>query len=90
MIAANVRATRLKRGMPLEGLAAAAIITTAYLQRVEYGRVNISVVTLVTLARALETRLDTLVESARLEGGDQAVPGAGQTERSTRGETAAP
>lgn len=73
-VAANVRATRLKRGMTQEQLAEAADITPAYLQRVEYGRVNISVVTLVALAEALEVRLDTLVEPARLERGRPGRP----------------
>ncbi|WNG33319.1 helix-turn-helix transcriptional regulator [Archangium violaceum] len=73
-VAANVRATRLKRGMTQEQLAEAADITPAYLQRVEYGRVNISVVTLVALAEALEVRLDTLVEPASLERGRPGRP----------------
>lgn len=73
-VAANVRATRLNRGMTQEQLAEAADITPAYLQRVEYGRVNISVVTLVALAEALEVRLDTLVEPARLERGRPGRP----------------
>lgn len=69
-----MRATWLKRGMTQEQLAEAADITPAYLQRVVYGRVNISVVTLVALAEALAVRLDTLVEPARLERGRAGRP----------------
>lgn len=46
--------------MTQQQFAEAADMATAYLQRVEYGRVNGSAATLVALADALHVKLDAL------------------------------
>ncbi|MEU3019318.1 MULTISPECIES: XRE family transcriptional regulator [unclassified Nocardiopsis] len=64
LVRGRVRALRLAQGWSLEELAARARMSPSTLSRIENGRRRLALDTLVTLARALDTTLDQLVESA--------------------------
>jgi transcriptional regulator with XRE-family HTH domain len=66
-IAANVRRRRAELGLTQEQLGEAAGISYRYLQEVEQGRKNVTVETLVRLARALRVRPSLLLKGARLQ-----------------------
>jgi transcriptional regulator with XRE-family HTH domain len=66
-IAANVRRRRAELGLTQEELGEAAGISYRYLQDIERGRKNITVETLVRLARALRARSIQLMRVARLQ-----------------------
>ncbi|MET8169506.1 XRE family transcriptional regulator [Streptomyces sp. NPDC005329] len=63
LVRQRVRALRLAQGWSLEELAARAKISQSTLSRIENGRRRLALDQLVTLARALETSLDQLVET---------------------------
>jgi len=65
-IAANVRRLREKRGLSLERFAEEAGLDFRFTQRVERGRLNFSIETLVRLAAALDTTPGALLRRARL------------------------
>ncbi|OQR61551.1 XRE family transcriptional regulator [Streptomyces maremycinicus] len=64
LVRKRIRALRLAQGWSLEELAARARISQSTLSRIENGRRRLALDQLVTLARALETSLDQLVETA--------------------------
>jgi transcriptional regulator with XRE-family HTH domain len=78
-VAGNVAKLRQASGWTQEQLAERAQLATRYLQRVERGSVNISVVVLVQLARALSVPASRLLRPARLtparRGRPRKVPG---------------
>lgn len=61
-IGASVAAVRRDRGLTQTALAASSGVTRPYLNRLEAGHRNPTVVVLVRLAHALETTVQTLVE----------------------------
>ena len=63
-IAANVRRTRIRRGLTQEALAELAEIDVTYVQRVERAEVNLSINVLVALADALEVAPTRLLRRA--------------------------
>jgi transcriptional regulator with XRE-family HTH domain len=65
-LAANTRARRIKLGMTQAALSEAAGLQPRHLQNLEYGRVNISIATLVRLAEALRVSPGHLLRRARL------------------------
>lgn len=65
-IAANVRRLREKRGLSQEKFAEVAGLDGRFTQRVERGRLNFSIETLVRLAAALGTTPGALLRRARL------------------------
>ncbi|MCK1795028.1 XRE family transcriptional regulator [Streptomyces sp. XM4193] len=64
LVRKRVRALRLARGWSLEELARRAHLSQSTLSRIENGGRRLALDSLVTLARALDTTLDQLVESA--------------------------
>ncbi|MER5197571.1 helix-turn-helix domain-containing protein [Streptomyces sp. NPDC002755] len=64
LVRKRIRALRLAQGWSLEELAARARVSQSTLSRIENGRRRLALDQLVTLARALETSLDQLVETA--------------------------
>jgi transcriptional regulator with XRE-family HTH domain len=60
----RLRALRVAQGLSLEELAARANISQSSLSRIENGRRRLALDQLVILARALDTSLDQLVETA--------------------------
>lgn len=64
LVRKRIRALRLAQGWSLEELAARAQVSQSTLSRIENGRRRLALDQLVTLARALETSLDQLVETA--------------------------
>lgn len=69
VIRQRIRGLRLSRGWSLENLAARCSLSPSTLSRIETGHRRIALDQLVPIARALDTTLDALVESA----GDQDV-----------------
>ncbi|WP_437665622.1 helix-turn-helix domain-containing protein [Sorangium sp. So ce1182] len=65
-VGANVRRLRLKRTMTQEALADAAGLHVNFIQRVEAGKVNLTLVSLVTLADALGVSPGNLLRPASL------------------------
>jgi transcriptional regulator with XRE-family HTH domain len=65
-VAGNVARLRQARGWTQDQLAEKAQLATRYLQRIERGQVNMSVVVLVQLARALSVPASRLLRPARL------------------------
>ncbi|MFG3103606.1 helix-turn-helix domain-containing protein [Streptomyces sp. NPDC048182] len=63
LVRKRIRALRLAQGWSLEELAARARISQSTLSRIETGRRRLALDSLVTLARALDTTLDQLVET---------------------------
>ncbi|QIS03316.1 helix-turn-helix domain-containing protein [Nocardia brasiliensis] len=64
LVRKRVRALRVAQGLSLEELAARAKLSQSTLSRIENGQRRLALDQLVTLARALDTSLDQLVESA--------------------------
>lgn len=64
LVRARIRALRVAQGWSLEELAARARLSQSTLSRIETGRRRLALDQLVTLARALDTSLDQLVETA--------------------------
>jgi transcriptional regulator with XRE-family HTH domain len=64
LVRKRVRALRLARGWSLEDLASRAHLSQSTLSRIENGQRRLALDQLVTLARALDTSLDQLVENA--------------------------
>ncbi|WP_406005060.1 helix-turn-helix transcriptional regulator [Streptomyces sp. NBC_00637] len=64
LVRQRIRALRLAQGWSLEELATRANVSQSTLSRIENGRRRLALDQLVTLARALETSLDQLVETA--------------------------
>ncbi len=60
----RIRALRVAQGWSLEELAARARLSQSTLSRIENGQRRLALDSLVTLARALDTTLDQLVETA--------------------------
>ncbi|MEU1146505.1 XRE family transcriptional regulator [Streptomyces sp. NPDC005863] len=64
LVRKRIRALRLAQGWSLEELAVRAKVSQSTLSRIENGRRRLALDQLVTLARALDTTLDQLVETA--------------------------
>ncbi|WP_326752606.1 XRE family transcriptional regulator [Streptomyces sp. NBC_01635] len=64
LVRKRIRALRLAQGWSLEELATRARLSQSTLSRIENGRRRLALDSLVTLARALDTTLDQLVETA--------------------------
>ncbi|MGP4008537.1 helix-turn-helix domain-containing protein [Streptomyces sp. 4N124] len=64
LVRKRIRALRVAQGLSLEELAARAHLSQSSLSRIENGRRRLALDQLVTLARALDTTLDQLVENA--------------------------
>jgi transcriptional regulator with XRE-family HTH domain len=75
-VAANVRAIRERRGLTQEKLAEVADLDERRIQRVERAEVDVGIVALMALARALEVPPGRLLRPARFE-----VPRPGRPSR---------
>ncbi|MBP2704128.1 helix-turn-helix domain-containing protein [Microbispora sp. RL4-1S] len=64
LVRKRIRALRVAQGWSLEELATRAKLSQSTLSRIENGRRRLALDSLVTLARALDTSLDQLVETA--------------------------
>jgi transcriptional regulator with XRE-family HTH domain len=64
LVRKRIRALRLAQGWSLEELASRAKVSQSTLSRIENGQRRLALDQLVTLARALDTTLDQLVETA--------------------------
>jgi len=64
LVRKRIRALRVAQGWSLEDLASRAHLSQSSLSRIENGRRRLALDQLVTLARALDTTLDQLVETA--------------------------
>ncbi|GHH92123.1 XRE family transcriptional regulator [Streptomyces capillispiralis] len=64
LVRKRIRALRVAQGWSLEELAVRARLSPSTLSRIENGRRRLALDSLVTLARALDTTLDQLVETA--------------------------
>ncbi|SPL99425.1 unnamed protein product [[Actinomadura] parvosata subsp. kistnae] len=64
LVRKRIRALRVAQGWSLEELATRARLSQSSLSRIENGRRRLALDQLVTLARALDTSLDQLVETA--------------------------
>ncbi|WP_405560807.1 helix-turn-helix domain-containing protein [Streptomyces sp. NBC_01180] len=64
LVRKRIRALRLAQGWSLDELATRARLSPSTLSRIENGRRRLALDQLVTLARALDTTLDQLVETA--------------------------
>ena len=64
LVRKRIRALRVAQGWSLEELAARAQLSQSTLSRIENGQRRLALDQLVTLARALDTSLDQLVETA--------------------------
>lgn len=64
LVRKRIRALRVAQGWSLEELASRARLSPSTLSRIENGRRRLALDSLVTLARALDTTLDQLVETA--------------------------
>ncbi|WP_052852672.1 helix-turn-helix domain-containing protein [Streptomyces avicenniae] len=64
LVRKRVRALRVAQGLSLEELATRAKVSQSTLSRIENGQRRLALDQLVTLARALDTSLDQLVETA--------------------------
>lgn len=64
LVRKRIRALRVAQGWSLEELASRAKVSPSTLSRIENGRRRLALDQLVTLARALDTSLDQLVETA--------------------------
>jgi transcriptional regulator with XRE-family HTH domain len=64
LVRKRIRALRVAQGWSLEELASRARVSQSTLSRIENGRRRLALDQLVTLARALDTSLDQLVENA--------------------------
>lgn len=73
-----MRRMRRQRGLTQEALAERADLGRAFLQKVERGVTNLSVETLVALARALDVKPQELFEPAELERRGTGRPSSSQ------------
>jgi transcriptional regulator with XRE-family HTH domain len=64
LVRKRIRALRVAQGWSLEELAARANLSQSSLSRIENGQRRLALDSLVTIARALDTSLDQLVENA--------------------------
>jgi transcriptional regulator with XRE-family HTH domain len=64
LVRKRIRALRVAQGLSLEELATRAKVSQSTLSRIENGQRRLALDQLVTLARALDTSLDQLVETA--------------------------
>ena len=64
LVRKRIRALRLAQGLSLEDLSSRAHLSQSSLSRIENGQRRLALDQLVTLARALDTTLDQLVETA--------------------------
>ena len=64
LVRKRIRALRVAQGLSLDDLAARAQLSQSTLSRIETGQRRLALDQLVTLARALDTSLDQLVETA--------------------------
>ncbi|SEK57741.1 helix-turn-helix domain-containing protein [Streptacidiphilus jiangxiensis] len=64
LVRQRIRALRVARGLSLEELATRSRLSQSTLSRIENGQRRLALDQLVTLARALDTTLDQLVETA--------------------------
>lgn len=64
LVRQRIRALRVAQGLSLDELATRARLSPSTLSRIETGRRRLALDQLVTLARALDTSLDQLVETA--------------------------
>jgi transcriptional regulator with XRE-family HTH domain len=64
LVRKRIRALRVAQGLSLEELATRAHLSQSSLSRIENGQRRLALDQLVTLARALDTTLDQLVENA--------------------------
>ncbi|OLT06138.1 XRE family transcriptional regulator [Pseudonocardia sp. CNS-004] len=64
LVRSRIRALRVAQGWSLDELASRAKISQSSLSRIENGRRRLALDQLVTIARALDTSLDQLVETA--------------------------
>ncbi|MBJ8339391.1 helix-turn-helix domain-containing protein [Antrihabitans sp. YC3-6] len=64
LVRKRIRALRVAQGLSLDELAARAHVSQSTLSRIENGQRRLALDQLVTLARALDTSLDQLVETA--------------------------
>ena len=64
LVRKRIRALRVAQGWSLEELAARARLSQSSLSRIENGQRRLALDSLVTIARALDTTLDQLVETA--------------------------
>ncbi|XVS61015.1 helix-turn-helix domain-containing protein [Actinosynnema sp. CA-299493] len=64
LVRKRIRALRVAQGLSLEDLAARSHLSQSSLSRIESGQRRLALDQLVTLARALDTTLDQLVENA--------------------------
>jgi transcriptional regulator with XRE-family HTH domain len=65
-IAANTRSFRLKRGLTQQSLAEAADLDLRFIQRIERGTTNLSVLVLVALSDALDVPATEFFKPAKL------------------------
>ena len=65
-LGASIRRMRLKKGISQETLALAANVDRSYLGRVERGDNNVAMLTLVKIAKGLNTSVASLIEDANL------------------------
>lgn len=65
-LGASIRRIRLKKGISQETLALAANVDRSYLGRVERGDNNVAMLTLVKIAKGLNTSVASLIEDANL------------------------
>src|SRR5437879_13276494 len=86
LVRKRLRALRLAQGWSLEELATRAHLSQSSLSRIENGRRRLALDQLVTLARALDTTLDQLVETAadRVVTSPTIDSAAGQVRRTVR------
>lgn len=63
-LAANIAGLRATRGWSQQEAADAAGLDLKHLQKVEYGSLNVSLATLVRLARAFQTSVGALLEKS--------------------------
>jgi XRE family aerobic/anaerobic benzoate catabolism transcriptional regulator len=85
LLASRVRRLRESRGWSRAELAARSGLSVRFLARIESGDGNVSLVRLVHLADALDTRLDTLLRAPRARGPVIALTGLRGAGKSTVG-----
>jgi XRE family aerobic/anaerobic benzoate catabolism transcriptional regulator len=85
LLASRVRRLRESRGWSRAELAARSGLSVRFLARIESGDGNVSLVRLVHLADALDTRLDTLLRALRARGPVIALTGLRGAGKSTVG-----
>lgn len=66
--AKNLTAMRTKKGLSIRQLAATAGLEYSHVQRIEKGKVNLALTTMVALAEGLEIKLSELLEDYKIPG----------------------